>query len=191
MITFKEVSIKFVTSLKLPLIFIFMLWCIFLSNLILFGGSLNQYGVQPRVFSGIYGILFSPFLHGNFAHIIGNSIFFLLLSWIICFNSVQLWYKTLVFGTILGGLFTWIFGLGGVHIGASGVVFALWGTIIGMAINRKNPYYIIASIVLVLGYGMSFIWGLIPQDGISWAGHFGGLLSGLACSKQVKYNNKY
>ena len=59
-----------------------------------------------------------------------------------------------------------------------------------MAINRKNPYYIIASIVLVLGYGMSFMWGLIPQDGISWAGHFGGLLSGLACSKQVKYNKE-
>lgn len=191
MITLKEISIKFITSLKLPLIFIFMLWCVFLSNLILFGGSLNQYGVQPRVVSGIYGILFSPFLHGNVSHILGNSIFFLLLSWIICFNSVQLWYKTLIFGTILGGLFTWTFGFGSVHIGASGVVFALWGTILGMAINRKNPYYIIASIVLFLGYGMSFIWGLMPHDGVSLSGHLGGLLSGLACSKQVKYNNKY
>ena len=167
-----------------------MLWCVFLSNLILFGGSLNQFGVQPRVASGIYGVLFSPFLHGSFSHIIGNSIFFFLLSWIICFNSTKLWYKTLIYGTVLGGLFTWLFGTGGVHIGASGVVFALWGTIIGMAINRKNPYFMIASIVLFLGYGMSFIWGLIPQDGISWAGHAGGLLSGLACSKQVKYNKE-
>ena len=190
MITLKEVGTKFVKSTKLPLVFIFMLWCVFLSNLILFGGSLNQYGVQPRVASGIYGVLFSPFLHGNFAHIIGNSIFFFLLSWIICFNSTKLWYKTLVYGTVLGGLFTWLFGTGGVHIGASGVVFALWGTIIGMAINRKNPYFMIASVVLFLGYGMSFIWGLIPQDGISWAGHAGGLLSGLACSKQVKYNKE-
>ena len=190
MTNLKEVSTKFFTSLKLPLIFIFILWCIFLANILLFGGSLNQYGVQPRVASGIYGILFSPFLHGNFGHIIGNSIFFLLLSWIICFNSVKLWYKSLIYGTILGGLFTWIFGLGGVHIGASGVVFALWGTIVGMAINRRNPYYIIASIVLFIGYGMSFVSGLIPQDGISWAGHFGGLLSGIACSKQVRYNNK-
>lgn len=190
MITLKEVGTKFVKSTKLPLVFIFMLWCVFLSNLILFGGSLNQYGVQPRVASGIYGVLFSPFLHGNFAHIIGNSIFFFLLSWIICFNSTKLWYKTLVYGTVLGGLFTWLFGEGGVHIGASGVVFALWGTIIGMAINRKNPYFMIASVVLFLGYGMSFVWGLIPQDGISWTGHAGGLLSGLACSKQVQYNNK-
>ena len=191
MITFKQVVTKFITSLKLPLICIFMLWCVFLTNLILFSGSLNQYGVQPRVASGIYGVLFSPFLHGSFSHIIGNSIFFLLLSWIICFNSVKLWYKSLVFGTILGGLFTWLFGFGSVHIGASGVVFALWGTIIGMAIHRKNPYFIIASIILFIGYGMSFFWGLIPQDGISWAGHFGGLLSGLSCSKQVKYNNSY
>ena len=42
MITLKEVGTKFVKSTKLPLVFIFMLWCVFLSNLILFGGSLNQ-----------------------------------------------------------------------------------------------------------------------------------------------------
>ena len=190
MTTLKEASTKFISSFKLPLIFILLIWCIFIFNVIAFDGSLNRYGIQPRSSSGLYGVLFSPFLHGNFSHIIGNSIFFLLLSWVICYNSVQLGFKTLVYGAVLGGLFTWFFGFGSVHIGLSGVVFALWGTIIGMASNRRNPYYIVASIILLLGYGMTFIWGLMPHDGVSLSGHAGGLLAGLACSKKVHYNDK-
>lgn len=186
MTTLKNVSEKFFINLKLPLVFVFLLWCVFISNLLLFNGSLNQYGIQPRASGGIGGVLFSPFLHGNFSHLLGNSIFFFLLSGIICFDSVKLWYKSLIFGAVIGGTFTWIFGLGSLHIGASGIVFSLWGTILGMAINRKNPYYCIASIVLLIGYGTIFIWGLVPQYGISWAGHFGGLLAGIACSRKIK-----
>lgn len=181
---------KFISALKYPIMFASLFWIVFFINSFIFAGKLNAYGVFPRNLHGLYGIFFSPFLHGSIQHILGNTLFFLLLSWVICFLSINLWVRTLIFGTILGGLFTWVFGSSTFHIGASGLVFALWGTILGMAIHKRHPYFILATIVLLFSYGFSFVWGLIPQDGVSLAGHVGGLLAGLACSHQVEYNNK-
>jgi membrane associated rhomboid family serine protease len=176
-------------ALKFPLVFIGFLWAIQMVDVIFFNQSLGMaYGIVPRTSSRLYGILFSPFLHGSFDHIIGNSVMLLLLSWIICFYDTRLWFKTLVFGIFIGGFFTWAFGSPASHFGASGIVFALWGTIFGLSVIHKKPFFIIASLVLFASYGLGFLFGLIPQYGVSFAGHFGGLLAGFACAKQVDYN---
>lgn len=179
-----------VVSLKYPLIFIAFLWIIQLVDVIFFQQSLGMsYGIHPRDMSGLSGILFAAFLHGSFDHIIGNSIMLLLLSWIICANSISLWVRTIIFGVFLGGLFTWFFGHSpSSHFGASGVVFALWGTILGLAIFHKKPFFVIATLILFASYGLGLFLGLVPTPGISFAGHFGGLLAGFACAKQVRYN---
>jgi membrane associated rhomboid family serine protease len=193
---FKNMALKSIQSIKMPIVFVLMLWCIFFSNLILFSNGLNQFGIRPRESYGILGVMFSPFLHGNFSHILGNSIFFLLLSWIICFYSHKLWFKSIFYGIFIGGLFTWVFGISGLHIGASGVVFSLWGTILGMAFYNRSPYFLISTIILFIGYTTTFFLGLIPQDGISFSGHLGGALAGILASKgfasykQVDYNNR-
>jgi membrane associated rhomboid family serine protease len=183
--------IKIFSALKIPLIFIGLLWIIQLVDVSIFHQSLGMsYGIVPRNPSRIYGILFSPFLHGSFDHILGNSIMLLLLSWIICFYDTKLWFKSLVFGIFLGGLFTWFLGSPASHFGASGIVFTLWGTIIGLAVFHKKPFFVIATLVLFSSYGLGFLFGLIPQDGVSFAGHFGGLLAGFACAKQLDYNKR-
>lgn len=183
---------RVIVALKYPLMFIGFLWLVQLVDFFVFGQSLGMsYGIQPRNPAGLYGILFAPFLHGSFDHIIGNSIMFLLLSWILCFNNVALWVKTIFFGIFIGGLFTWFFGHSpSFHFGASGVVFALWGSILGLALFHKKPFFIIATLVLFSSYGLGMLFGLIPTPGISFAGHFGGLLAGFACAKQVSYNKE-
>lgn len=176
-------------ALKLPLVFIAFLWAIQIVDYFCFDQTLGMsYGIIPRTSARLYGILFSPFLHGNVDHIFGNSVMLLLLSWIICFYSVKLWFNTLVFGIFIGGLFTWFFGFHGTHFGASGIVFALWGAIFGLAFFHKNPFFIIATLVLFASYGLSMLFGLIPQYGVSFVGHLGGLIAGVACAKQVSYN---
>ena len=42
--------------------------------------GLDIYGIIPRTQIGLRGILFAPFLHGNFPHLIGNTIPFLTLG---------------------------------------------------------------------------------------------------------------
>ncbi len=40
-------------------------------------GNLVTYGIIPRTVSGLQGIVFAPFIHGSFRHLLGN----LLPSW--------------------------------------------------------------------------------------------------------------
>ena len=169
----------------LPLYFIFLLWIIQIINSLIFNQQLSVFGIYPRTESGLFGILFAPFLHLNYQHLIGNSFMFLLLSWVICFYDISTWIKTLIFGSIIGGFITWLIGSSGYHIGASILIFSLLGTILGIAIFHKNIFFIFASIILISLYGVSIFYGLIPQDGISFAGHLGGFISGLFCSKYL------
>ena len=36
-------------------------------------GGLDQFGIVPRTVAGLRGILFAPFLHANFTHLIANT----------------------------------------------------------------------------------------------------------------------
>lgn len=174
--------------LTVPVSFIGVLWVIQIINATLFHYGLNQYGVYPRTEHGLWGVLFASFLHGSYDHLIGNSIMLLLLSWVICFYNTRIWWKSIIFGMLIGGGITWLVGSPSYHIGASILVFSLWGTILGLAIFNRHPFFILAALILSATYGLSFIFGLIPQQGISFAGHFGGLIAGFACAKQLHYN---
>lgn len=165
-----------------PISFIGIMWVVQILNAELFNYSLNTYGIIPRTFEGFSGLFFAPFLHGSYTHIIGNSIMFLVLSFLICLYSPVTWLKSMVFGAILGGLFTWVLGSYAAHVGASGVIFALYGTVFGMAIYQRNFFFILLAIFLGVVFGTSMIIGLIPQHGISFAGHLGGLLAGVVAT---------
>ena len=61
-------------------------WITFVVNGML-GGALNQFGIVPRTVSGLRGILFGPFLHGNLQHLVANIIPFLALGWKMCIRD--------------------------------------------------------------------------------------------------------
>ena len=44
------------------------------------GGRLDRLGIEPREVDGLDGVLFAPFLHAGWDHLIGNTIPFLLLG---------------------------------------------------------------------------------------------------------------
>lgn len=186
MTSFKQTLIQTRNSAALPLVLLGALWTIQIINASIFHYSLNYWGVFPRTFHGLWGLIFAPWLHFSYQHMIGNSFMLFLLSWIICFNDKKIWFMSLFFGAVIGGAITWVLGGQGSHAGSSIWIFTLWGTIIGVAIFEKKPFYIIASLVLMASYGVSILYGLVPQNGVSWAGHFGGLIAGLLCAKYLK-----
>jgi membrane associated rhomboid family serine protease len=53
--------------------FVALIWILELVDLVVFRGALNAYGIFPRQLVGLRGILFAPFLHGNWAHLIANT----------------------------------------------------------------------------------------------------------------------
>jgi membrane associated rhomboid family serine protease len=65
-----------------------------------------------------------------------------------------------------------------VHVGASGVVYALIGFLVvaGLISQRRGPMVIM--LVVILFYG-SAVWGLFPlQAEVSWDGHLSGVVAG-------------
>ncbi len=49
----------------------------------IFQGGLAGLGIHPRSLVGLVGILFAPFIHVSFAHLIANTIPLAVLGWLV------------------------------------------------------------------------------------------------------------
>ena len=164
--------------LAIPLYFVLLLWIIFWFE-VKYGYNFNKYGIYPRTFVGLRGVLFSPFIHGDIKHLYHNSIplFVLLFSRYYFYRKIAL--KIFVYGTIFTGILTWIFARESFHIGASGIIYLLFSFIFFSGIIRKNYRLIAVSLMVIFLYG-SMVWYLLPvKEEISWEGHLSGFVVGI------------
>ena len=139
-------------------------------------------GVKPVSAEGLPGIFLFHFLHGDWEHLFANTIPILVLG-----SSLYYFYRPiankilliLIFST---GLLTWCGARGGVHIGASGLVYGLTFFLMLSGFIRRDRKLIIISLVVVFLYG-SLVWGLYPKyaiaNNISWEGHLSGFVMGI------------
>ena len=79
-------------------------WGVFVVNTLL-GGALNSLGVIPRTAVGLRGILFAPFLHANFNHLVANSIPFLVLVWLVMLRDSRHFLPVTLFAALGAGIF--------------------------------------------------------------------------------------
>lgn len=168
----------FFHSLILPAAFVFVFWMVEIAERTL-GISLVRFGVYPLHVKGLPGILFSPFIHASFNHLISNSIpFFILMATLIYFYR-KISYRIFIQLYLLAGICLWIFGREAWHIGASGVVYAMAAFHFASGIIRNDVRLLTISVVVVFLYG-GLIWGLFPIDPtVSWEGHLWGAISGV------------
>jgi len=164
-------------SLVIPLLFLIIMWLIKLSETIL-GISFVELGMYPRHAKGLLGIIMSPLIHGDWSHLIGNSVSFLVLSTALFFFYRKLAMPIFIINYLLSGILLWLGGRAVWHIGASGVIYGLAAFLMLSGLFRKDIRLLTISLIVIFLYG-SFIWGLFPiEDGISWDGHLMGAISG-------------
>ncbi|MGB5529342.1 MAG: hypothetical protein WBQ32_05170, partial [Ignavibacteriaceae bacterium] len=70
--------------LLVPLFFPVILWVVHLISLV-FQIDFTRMGILPRNLTGLLGIITSPMVHGDFSHLISNTIPLVILGWIIFF----------------------------------------------------------------------------------------------------------
>ena len=58
--------------LKIPLVIVLIMWMVKVVEWY-FEINFFAHGVLPRTFSGLQGILFSPFIHQDFTHLLNNT----------------------------------------------------------------------------------------------------------------------
>ena len=164
-----------------------MLWAIEILDQFVFRVGLRQtldiYGIIPRHLIGLRGILFAPFLHGSFAHLIGNTVPFIALGWLIMLRETSDFFWVSLIAGFVSGLGTWIFGSPGIHIGASGVIFGYLGYLLARGYFERSMVAIALSLFIAALYG-SLIWGVLPTHiGISWEGHLFGFIGGILAAR--------
>ncbi len=146
--------------------------------------GLNGLGIVPHSLIGLRGILFAPFLHGNFYHVAANTAPFIVLGWFVMLRNISDFYFVSAISALVGGLGTWLVGRPcSVHIGASGVIFGYFGYLLFRGYFERSFVAIAISIAIAITYG-GLIWGVLPtRSYISWEGHLFGFIGGIIAAK--------
>lgn len=141
---------------------------------------IDRYGVHPREPLGLIGVLAHPFLHGGLLHVIGNSVGLLLFGGLIVLKEEKDLYVTTAVAALVGGLGIWLFAPAGQnHIGASGIVFGLFGYLLSSGFFERRLLSAALSVLVLLAWG-SMVFGVLPgQPGVSWQGHLFGFAGGI------------
>jgi membrane associated rhomboid family serine protease len=173
-------------------IFVTIFWGLEIINQFLFGDKLYEWGIMPHRLIGLRGILFAPFLHAGWGHLIANTVPFLILGWLVMLQETSDFFIVTAMTMIVGGLGVWLFAApGSVHIGASILIFGYLGFLLLRGYFQKNFASIFLSVIVGLLYG-GLIWGVLPsQQGISWQGHLFGFLGGILAAKMIATEKRF
>jgi membrane associated rhomboid family serine protease len=141
---------------------------------------LNHYGIIPRTWRGLFGIVVAPLLHANWSHLTANALPLMVLLVLLLADRQYYPGRTLALIWIIGGAGTWLIGRPHtIHIGASSLIFGLVVYLIaaGFLMGKWRPAVIALLVALLFG---SALYGVLPQAGpISWEGHLSGAVAGL------------
>jgi len=165
-------------AVRLSIGFVVVLWLIHLMN---WGLDLDPrpFGVRPREWLGLIGIGAAPLVHGDFAHLVANSVPLLVLGAVMLFLYPHSTLRVLPAVYLGPGLLVWMFGRDSVHFGASGLVYGLVSYVFVAGLLRRDRRAIAASLLVVFMYG-SLAWGVLPiQPGVSWETHLSAAVIGV------------
>jgi membrane associated rhomboid family serine protease len=145
---------------------------------------LDRFGIRPRSLSGLIGIVFAPFLHAGFGHLIVNSVPFVVLGGAVLLGGVRVFWKVTIFVALAGGFGVWLLaGKYSNHIGASGVIFGYLGFLLARGIFERSMLWMLVAVAILIAYG-SLLFGMLPlQSGVSWQGHLFGFLAGIGAAR--------
>lgn len=175
---YKELRNDILKAAKIPLLFLLVCWLVFFVEW-QFNLSLYQWGIKPLTLKGLRGVLFMPFLHGDIEHIFNNSFGIFTLGTLLFFFYKEIALRIFVLVFLISGIWTWSIAGGGYHIGASAVIYGLFGFLTLSGMIRKDKH-LLAITFLVVFLHQGIVWGIFPgKPGISWQGHLAGFLSGI------------
>ncbi len=162
-----------------------IMWLVEIIDLLPFM-HLDRYGIHPRSIEGLIGIVFAPFLHDGFAHLLVNSLPFAALGGIVLLDGTRVFWRVTIFVTLVGGFGVWLVASRFTnHIGASGLIFGYLGFVLARGFFERSLLWMLIAVAVFMLYGGLLI-GLFPLEaGVSWQGHLCGFLAGIGAARFV------
>src|SRR4051812_40108860 len=146
------------------------------------GGDPDAEGIRPRDPDGLIGVVASPFLHGSWGHLIGNTLPFVVLGLAIAIGGLARVAAVTGIVALVGGLGTWLTApSNSIVIGASGLIFGYATYLIARGIYTRQGLHLLGGLFVLVLYGTTLLFGLVATRGVSWqASLFGGIGGGVA-----------
>jgi membrane associated rhomboid family serine protease len=140
-----------------------------------------DYGILPRNIGRLPEIFTSPFLHFSWDHIEGNSGPLFVFGLLAAYRGVVRFLGVTAFVAVTSGLAVWLFqNSDSLTVGASGLIFGYFGYVLARGLIDRNLIDALAAVVMALSYAYILTVAIPGTPGVSWMGHLGGLLGGIA-----------
>ncbi|MDQ4503663.1 rhomboid family intramembrane serine protease [Sinomonas sp. ASV322] len=146
-----------------------------------------EFGIRPRDPASLPDILTAPLVHdaSSWSHLLANTLPLVVFGYLAFLAGARQFLTAVVFSWLASGFGVWLFGgsLFGaptVTVGASGVIFGLFGFLLVRGFFNRSWGQVILAVALFLVYG-SVLLGALPSvgRGISWQAHLFGLVGGV------------
>ncbi len=159
--------------------FLAVIWVVQLANAADHYQLIQSYGIRPRDPGSLPDLLTAPFLHVSWAHIEGNSGPLFIFGFLAAYRGVTKFFAVTAIVILTSGLGAWLTeSAHTVGVGASGVVFGYFGYIMVRGIFDRHAIDLLIGAVMALCFAYQFSV-LLPQAGIGWQAHIGGLAGGI------------
>ena len=159
-----------------------LIWAVSLFGLFVDSGVVSALALVPRRLDGLPGVLGTLFVHGSLGHLSANTPPLLVLGGMVAVRGAAYYLTAALAIAVAGGLGLWVVGREAAHIGASGLVFGLFGFLVARGYYERRWSSIAAALVVIVLYG-GMIAGVVPRGGqVSWEAHLCGLVAGILCA---------
>ena len=167
-------------AIRIPLLLVSIMWIIQILSYFLHI-DFHCLGIYPRHLNGLQGVFTTIFVHGDFSHLISNTVPLFLLASALFLYYPEFALRLIIYLTLLTGFYVWLIGRENWHIGASGLVYALAFFHITSALLRKEMRLLAFSLLVIFLYG-GMVWGFFPEffpkQNISFESHIMGAITG-------------
>ncbi|WP_035847469.1 rhomboid family intramembrane serine protease [Kitasatospora azatica] len=141
-----------------------------------------QYGVRPHDLGRLPEIFTAPLLHFSWGHLQANSGPLFIFGFLAAYRGVAKFLALTALVTLTSGLTVWIFqSAATLTVGASGLVFGYFGYVVLRGVFDRHLIDTLIGLVMAASFAY-LVFGAMPGAAgqVSWLGHLGGLVGGLA-----------
>jgi membrane associated rhomboid family serine protease len=161
--------------------FLCVIWGLQIANWADGYGLDRSFGILPRDVARLPDIIVAPLLHFSWTHIEANSGPLFVFGFLAAYRGVVRWVGVTVVCVFTSGLAVWFFQSSNeLTVGASGVIYGYFGYVIVKGLFDRH----LVDVLIGAAMGLSFAYVLVAvvpgTPGVSWVGHLGGLVGGIA-----------
>ena len=161
--------------------FIALIWVLQIFNWVSHNRLDYDYGILPRNIERLPEIFSAPFLHFSWDHIEGNSGPLFVFGLLAAYRGVKKFLGVTLIVAVTSGLAVWLFQGGNeLTVGASGLIFGYFGYVLSRGVFDRNLIDVLTALVMALSYAYILTVAIPGTPGVSWIGHLGGLIGGIA-----------